>query len=115
MSLASEAAAASAWAGCSSPYIALPRWSLSDSSIFGHFGLAMTLATPHFIWSAKPLRIGFFSVSSGDFSSEGRGGSVGPFLLPNVHAVMFSGLERNSIHFQAASWFLPAERRVSVS
>src|SRR4051794_15571856 len=115
MSLASEAAASSAWSGFSSPYIALPRWSLSDSSIFGHFGLAITLATPHFIWSAKPLRIGFFSARRGEFSSDVRGGSVVPFGLPNVHFSMFAGVERNSTHFHAASCCLPPDGMTSVS
>src|SRR4051794_20484782 len=107
MSLASSAALSSAAEADCSPYMALPSCSLSFSSILGQSGLAITLLTPHGIASAKPLRTGLDFCRSADSSSDVRGGSSVLPLLLNVHWATFSGLDRNSIHFQAASWFLP--------
>src|SRR4051794_28089343 len=95
--------------------MALPRSWLSLSSTLGHLGLAITLLTAHFIWSAKPLSTGLSAVSSGDSSSDVRGGSKVLPLLLKVHCATFSGWERNSSHFHVASWFFPPLKSTRLS
>src|SRR3954470_17671089 len=115
MSWASLAALSRAWDGVASPYIALPSWSFSSCSMRGHFGFEIVFVTPHFIASAKPLRIGFFCTSSGDSRSDLRGGSsVLPFAS-NVHWERFSGRERYSSQSQAAALFFEPSKSTRLS
>src|SRR3954447_26636384 len=115
MSWASLAALSRAWDGVASPYIALPSWSFSSCSMRGHFGFEIVLVTPHFIASAKPLRIGFFFVSSGELSRDVRGGSSVLPLAPNVQVAMLSLRERNSSQSQAASLFFEPSKTTRLS
>src|SRR3954463_10280599 len=92
----------------------MPCASASDSgpeSTLPQFGLSLRFVMPHFMLSANGLRIGLDLNVSGLFRSELRGGSsvVGFFFVPRFSRAMFCGADRNSIHFQAASWFLPAD------
>src|SRR5690242_14843484 len=94
------------------PY--MPCASASDSgpeSTLPQFGLLLRFVMPHFILSANGFRIGLALNVSGLFRSDVRGGSrvVGFCFVPRFSRAMFCGAERNSIHFHAASWFLPAD------
>src|SRR5215217_2915572 len=115
MSLASAAALSSAADADCSPYMALPSCSLSFSSIFGQSGFAITFETPQGIPSAKPFRIGLDFSTSPDSSSHVRGGSRVLPLLLYVDWATFARLDRYSMHFQAASWFLPLLKSTRLS
>src|SRR3954454_1385874 len=98
----------------------MPWASASDSgpeSTSPQFGLSLRSVIPHFMLSANGFRIGLALNVSGLFRSDVRGGNsvVGFFFVPRFSSAMFCGAERNSIHFQAASWFLPAEGITSAS
>src|SRR5690348_5255291 len=92
----------------------MPCASASDSgpeSTVPQFGLSLRFVMPHFMLSANGFRIGLDLNVAGLFRSDVRGGSsvVGFFFVPRFSRAMFCGAERNSIHFQAASWFLPVD------
>src|SRR6185312_2412910 len=82
----------------------MPCASASDSgpeSTLPQFGFWLRFVMPHFMLSANGLRIGLDLNVSGLFRSDDRGGSC--------------GADRNSIHFQAASWLWPAAGMTSAS
>src|SRR5919112_5473106 len=92
----------------------MPCASASDSgpeSTLPQFGLSLRLVIPHFMLSANGFRTGLALNVSGLLRSDVRGGSsvVGFVFVPRFRRAMFCGADRNSIHFQAASWFLPAD------
>src|SRR4051794_36347384 len=72
---------------------------------------------PHFMLSANPCRTGLFANTFGSLRSDVRGGSSddGEAFVPRSISAMFCGAEMNSIHFQAASWFLDADGMASTS
>src|SRR5215204_2545996 len=65
----------------------------------------------------EALRTGLRSKTCGSSRSDVRGGSTEPGLpgMPSAQRAMFCGAERNSSHFQAASWFLPCSGMISAS
>src|SRR5436305_6036980 len=98
----------------------MPCASASDSgpeSTLPQFGFWLRSVMPHFMFAAKGFRIGLLLNVAGLLRSDVRGGSsvVGFFFVPRFSSAMFCGAERNSIHFQAASWFLPADGITSAS
>src|SRR6185437_546695 len=98
----------------------MPCASASDSgpeSTLPQFGFWLRFVMPHFMLSANGLRIGLDLNVSGLFRSDDRGGSsvVGFFFVPRFSRAMFCGADRNSIHFQAASWLWPAAGMTSAS
>src|SRR5436853_2856177 len=98
----------------------MPCASASDSgpeSTWPQFGFWLRVVMPHFMLSANGLSTGLALKVSGLFRSDVRGGSsvVGFFFVPRFSRAMFCGAERNSAHFQAASWFWPADGITSAS
>src|SRR5919198_577974 len=87
------------------------------ASTFPQFGFWLRSVMPHFMLSAKPASTGLLSNTWGLLSRDVRGGRSddGAFFVPMFHRAMFCGAERNSIHFQAASWFLLCERITRLS
>src|SRR5947208_2558914 len=98
----------------------MPCASASESgpeSTWPQFGFWLRSVMPHFMLAANGFRMGLDLKVAGLFRSEVRGGRsvVGFFFVPRFSSAMFCGAERNSIHFQAASWFLPADGITSAS
>src|SRR3954453_12670102 len=98
----------------------MPCASASESgpeSTSPQFGFWLRLVMPHFMFVAKPFSTGFDLNVPGLFRSDVRGGRsvVGFFFVPRFRSAMFCGAERNSIHFHAASWFLPDDGITSAS
>src|SRR5689334_23731676 len=98
----------------------MPCASASESgpeSTLPQFGFWLRSVMPHFMLAANGFRIGFDLNVSGLFRSDDRGGSsvVGFFFVPRFSRAMFCGADRNSIHFQAASWLWPADGMMSAS
>src|SRR3954454_4740413 len=92
----------------------MPCASASDSgpeSTWPQLGFWLMSVMPHFMLVANGLRTGLDVKVAGLFRSDVRGGRsvVGFFFVPRFSRAMFCGADRNSIHFQAASWFLPAD------
>src|SRR3954447_20816467 len=90
----------------------MPWASASDSgpeATVPQFGFWLRSVMPHFMLSANGFSTGLALNVAGLFRSDVRGGSrvVGFFGVPRLSRAMFGGAERNSIHFQAASWFWP--------
>src|SRR3954464_7363932 len=98
----------------------MPCASASDSgpeSTWPQFGFWLRSVMPHFMLAANGFRIGFDTKVAGLFRSDVRGGRsvVGFFFVPRFSSAMFCGADRNSIHFHAASWFLPDDGITSAS
>src|SRR5436305_7229391 len=100
----------------------LPRASDSGpESTFPQFGFCdigmPARGTPHARPFEKSSMIGFDVKAAGSLISEFLGGSskLGCFFVPMSTSAMFCGASRNSIHFQAASWFLLPEKTTSES